>query len=78
MKNEPQCVFEGFLGLKWWLVRNWGGCIDVGMFLEMPVTFYKIHGIYPEPLILAMNYGMIITGWSAEVVVITKHCLKLI
>jgi len=26
----------------------------------------ETHGIYPDPLILAINYGMIITCWSAE------------
>jgi len=30
------------------------------------VGFWNFHGKYPEPVILTVNSGMIIRGWSAE------------
>lgn len=31
-----------------------------------PVGFWNFHGKYAEPVILTINSGMIITGWSVE------------
>jgi hypothetical protein len=48
------------------LVGSYPKKIDAGLFLIVHVNITGVHGIYPEPMILAMNYGMIITGWSAK------------